>query len=308
MRSQVLVALLLAGCAIGPPPGPDASTPRDAGRDASSRDDAGLDAAAADGGLDAGTDSGVDGGLDAGVDAGAPPDGGPFDAATSTDAATPTDAATGCGVISAGHTITLDGVGDAGEYPASQVLTPGAALGAGDTFALTWDREHLYVTVVSSAFEDGFKPLHVYLEAASALGPAARTTGKEYGGLTAVLELAATHVIAVRRTSDSGTGPYNGVYTASSGWVDRATPLEVGSGYWVSADHRTMSVRVPWTALGCPSALRLSAHVVNQTLANEWKDLVPATATPWGEGGSGGGHYEIDLSLDPATANWILRP
>jgi hypothetical protein len=64
-------------------------------------------------------------------------------------------------------------------------------------------------------------------------------------------------------------------------------------------------VRVPWIALGCPSALRLSAHVVNGALANEWKDLVPSTATPWEV--PGGAYYEIDLSMDPAISGWTLR-
>jgi hypothetical protein len=130
--------------------------------------------------------------------------------------------------------------------------------------------------------------------------------GKPYGGLTPQLPFTPTHLIAVRRTSDSGTGgPYDGVYTPASSWGDRATPLAEGVDYWIAGDHHTIAVRVPWTALGCPSRLRLSAHVVHGAVANEWKDIVPTTATPWTV--SGGAFYEIDLSGDPAISGWTLR-
>lgn len=308
MRSIRLLVLALStiGCGGGTPPnpardgGPDAYVPsRDAGRDGGA--DAGSvtpDGGAGDGGSgDAGA---ADGGRDADTreDAGARDDAG-------TDAATVLDAGA-CGAIGAGHTITLDGAADPGEYPASQVLSPGAPISSADTFALTWDRDFLYLTVTSSVFEGEYKPLHVYVEAASALSAATSSNGKEYGGHTPRLPFAPTHVIAARRTSDSGDGgPYNGVYTAASSWTDRATPLALGSGYWVSGDARTISVQVPWTALGCPSALRLSAHVVNGAFTEEWKDLVPAGATPWE--GDGGAYYEIDLSADPAISGWRLR-
>ncbi len=300
----------VASCAAGNPTtlrdagGADAQRPPlDAGVDGGSeQDDAGSteDAGAME---DVGTE------LDAGVDAGPPPppDGGPSDAGS-----VRMDAGPSCGAISTGDTLALDGTGDLAQFPASQVITPGAPIGASDTFALTWDADYLYLVLVSPVFDGEFKPLHVYVEARAALATPTRTTGKEYSGEVPVLEFAATHVIAVRSRTDSGggSGPYNGVYTASSAWVTRDTPLDLGTDYWVSGDGRTIAVRVPWSSLGCPSALRLTAHVVNAEPVNEWKDLVPETATPWGaEGtGSGGGFYEIDLSGDPAISGWTLRP
>ncbi|MCZ7679228.1 MAG: hypothetical protein M5U28_10925 [Sandaracinaceae bacterium] len=98
------------------------------------------------------------------------------------------------------------GVDDAAEYPSSQVLTPGAPLQPWEAFGLTWDADYLYVTMVSQAFEDQYKPVHVYLEARASLGAAAPSTGKTYNSLTPQLPFTPTHVIAVRRTSDSGLG------------------------------------------------------------------------------------------------------
>lgn len=304
MRLAVLSLLGLCGCAAGMPPnpradgGPDAHVVQpDAGRDAGSIDeDAGRDAEVAS---DAGEDAAVaaDGGGDGGRDAGGPTDAG-RDAGGALDGGT-------CGAISAGHTLTFDGVDDAAEYPSSQVLTPGAPLQPWEAFGLTWDADYLYVTMVSQAFEDQYKPVHVYLEARASLGAAAPSTGKTYNSLTPQLPFTPTHVIAVRRTSDSGSGgPYNGVYTPASSWGDRATPLVTGVDTWVASDNHTIAVRVPWSALGCPSELRLSAHVINGAPGHEWKDLVPTTATPWT--GTGGGYYEIDLSGDPAIAGWAL--
>ena len=69
-----------------------------------------------------------------------------------------------------------------------------------------------------------------------------------------------------------------------------------------------MSVRVPLAALGCPTRVRLSGHVVNAVVAEEWKVLVPAGAQPWNPSDGPGAHYEIDLTGDPAIAGWTLVP
>jgi hypothetical protein len=310
--------LLLIGCAVGTPPRADAGSDAqmvwpDSGLDAGeARDDAGEpgedggeleDAGARDAGAHEGDGGEPDGGgLDGGLDGGGV-DGGPVDGGSEPDAHA--DGGT-CGVISAGHTIALDGVDDLARYPTSQVLTPGAVLEEWDRFGLTWDADYLYVSMVSRAFEAHYKPLHVYVEAASAFGGASASFGKAYSELTPVLPFEASHLIAVRRVTDSGEGgPYNGVYTAASGWITRETALEPGVDTWVAADEHTISARIPWSALGCPSVLRLSAHVVNEEVANEWKDLVPASATPWAA--PGGGYYEIDLGGDPAISGWVER-
>jgi hypothetical protein len=206
----------------------------------------------------------------------------------------------GC-AISAGLTPTLDGSDDLSEYPAAQLLTPAAMLGS-DAAAIAWNKSKLFVTVTSGAFTAPYEPLHVYVEPTTALAAAIPTSGKEYGGLIATVPFAATHLIALRRVSDSGTGGYNGVFLASDGWATRSEPLDA----IVSGDQRTVSIAVPWTVLGgCPTALRLALHVVHGQTGNEWKDLVPSTHAPWLA--SGGGYYEIDLTAPPAVAGWSLR-
>jgi len=241
----------------------------------------------------------VDGGGDAGLDGGGGGDGGGGDGGGGDGG--------GC-AISAGHSPALDGVGDLADYPSGQRLIPGATLSGTDEVAVTWDPTYLYVTVTSDGFLDPFKPLHVYLEASTALGAATPSTGKEYSALTPALPFTPTHLIAVRRQDDSGMGgPYDGVYGPGGAqpWTDRVTPLVPGTDVFVSADLRTLSVRTPWSALGgCPLELRLDAHLVNAVTANEWKDLVPTTHTPWLA--PGGGYYQIDLTGDPAVSGWSL--
>ena len=300
-----LVLVLAAGCAAEAERETDAGGGWDAARRDAGPTDAGggEDAAPGDagdvdgGGMDAGSDGG---GLDAGPDVDAGADAGPGDAGTDAGG---TDAGT-CTVASAGDTLAFDGTDDLGEYPAEQILTPGAPLEAWERFGLTWDTDYLYVTMVSRGFEDEYEPVHVYLEAGASLGAASASTGKEYSSLTAELPFTPTHLVAVRRTSDSGSGgPYNGVYTPASSWSDRAVPLAEGTDYWVAGDDHTIAVRIAWADLGCPSELRLSAHVVHAETANEWKDVVPAGATPWATGG--GAYYEIDLTADPAISGWV---
>ena len=205
--------------------------------------------------------------------------------------------------ISAGATVTLDGVSDLTDYPSTQQLTPGAMLGS-DGAALSWDAQRLYITVQSSAFASAYEPLHIYVEAATALGSPAPSSGKEYSGLVAQLPFTPTHLIAVRRVSDAGTGPYDGVFTPDAQWTTRATALVDGTDVFAASDE--ISVQVPWSSLGgCPHALRLAMHVVNAQPGNEWKDLVPATTTPWMA--PGGGYYELDLTGAPAVTGWSLR-
>jgi hypothetical protein len=222
--------------------------------------------------------------------------------------ATPDAADTTCTISqSATQPPSLDGNGDLAKYAATQVTAPGAPLAGTDEVALTWDRTNLYVTVTSDAFLDPYQPLHVYLETGAApLAAAVASTGKEYGGLTPKLPFTATHLIAVRRTSDSGTGPYDAVYTPASSWDTRATPLAAGTDVFASSDNRTLSVRVPWTALGgCPTAMRMTIHVVHGVAANEWKDLLPITTTPWVA--PGGGYFEIDLTQPPPMSGWAVH-
>ena len=214
------------------------------------------------------------------------------------DAPPPPDA--GC-AISNGATPMLDGNNDIAKYAAAQRVSPGAALGT-DSAAIAWDRTHLFVTVSSIAFGSAYEPLHIYVETGAALATASSAQGKEYSSLTPALPFSPTHLIAARRVSDAGTGSYNGVFVPSTQWQTRATALDDET----YASSTQLSVRVPWSALGgCPTQMRLALHVVHGVVANEWKDLVPATHTPWLA--PGGGYYEIDLTAPAAVASWTLR-
>ena len=310
MRSTVAIAFWLlttAGCAKGSPidagfdaarDRPDAqSIFRDAGPavDDAGADDGGVDAGAPEdaGGMDAG---GMDaGGTDAGgTDAGGP-DAGPMGV----------DAGTGetCPSLNMGHTPTLDGSGDLAEFGAAQLITADGPVGSADTYGITWDRDYLYIALSSPVFADGLRPLHIYVEARATLSAAAPTAGKEYDGLTAELPFSATHLIAVRRST--GSPPYNGIYGPGGGWTTRLMGLVDGTDVF-SEGTDMVSVRVPWSTLGCANAIRLTAHVVNGPIAgNEWKDFIPSTTTPWMA--PGGGYHEIDLTADPAVTGWTLR-
>ena len=233
---------------------------------------------------------------DAGADAAVAADAAP-DAAPDAHLVTP-DAPPAC-AISAGMTVSLDGAGDMAKYPSDQHVTLGAMLGSDDA-ALAWDKQQLYITVTSSAFADQYEPLHVYLE--TSLPAAVASQGKEYSGLVPQLPFTPDYLLAVRRVS----GGYDGIYTPAMTWDSLALPLAEGTDVLVSADNSTISLHVPWSALGgCPHALRLSAHVVHAVAGNEWKDLAPATATPWLA--AGGGYYEIDLTGSIAVDTWVTR-
>jgi len=206
----------------------------------------------------------------------------------------------GC-AISNGAVPALDGNNDIAKYGSGQQLTPGAMVGS-DAAAAAWDRTHLYVTVSSIAFGSAYEPLHVYVETGSALGTAAAAQGKEYSELTPALPFTPTHVIAVRRVSNAGTGAYDGVFVPTDQWQTRTIDLDADT----YAASTQLSVRVPWSALGgCPTQMRLALHVVHGVAGNEWKDLVPSTHTPWVM--PGGGYYEIDLTGTAAVAGWTLR-
>jgi len=238
----------------------------------------------------------------AAVDASHHPDGA-IDAAIDAAVVAP-DVPVGC-AISAGMTPVLDGVADLADYPAAQHLALGAMLGSDDA-AIAWDTGHLYVSVTSDAFTGAFEPLHLYVEASESLGPAVPAPGKEYNSLTPVVPFTPTHLIGVRRVTDAGTGPYDSVFTPAGSWTTRLVALVPGTDVFASSDQRTLSVQVPWSVLGgCPTALRLALHVVHGVSANEWKDVIPTTHTPWQS--PGGGYYEIDLTGAPAVAGWALR-
>jgi hypothetical protein len=244
-------------------------------------------------------DVGSDSAIDVGTDAFTPPDVG-FDARVD---ARP-DAWSMC-TISTGDSPRLDGTDDFAEYPAVQRLSLGAPLNAGDAAAITWNASHFFATFTTDGFLDAFEPVHIYIEASSLLVAPVPSFGKEYASLTPGLPFAPTHLIAFRRTSDAGTGAYNGIYAPAGSWTTRTVPLNA-TDVFASADNRTLSVRVPWSALGgCPTRMRLVAHVVHAESGNEWKAVAPSTHRPWTP--SGGAFYDIDLTGDPAVSGWVVR-
>lgn len=210
----------------------------------------------------------------------------------------------GCGLSPAAPvTVAFDGVDDFNKFPAGQTLVPGAQTQPYSRFALAWDADHLYVTMVSEGFEDEAEPVHVYVQAGTGpLGTPVPSTGKEYDSLVAALSFTPTHVIAVRRTNDLGGGPYNAIYTPGNGFTDVAAALLDGVDTFTAADLHTLSAEVALADLGCPTQLRLAAHVVHAEAGNEWKETVPADHTPWMSAATG--HYDIDLAGAPEVTNW----
>ena len=264
--------------------------------DAGTVDAGGSDAGAVDSGLaDSGlVDSGI---LDSGLEDTGPGDGGSIDAGASC-----------LPLLGSGTSLAFDGVDDLGKYPAAQLVTPGAPNPSWALFGLAWDGDALYVAMASAGFEDPAEPLHVYLEAGDSLAAPTPSAGKEYGGLTPALPFTATHLVAARRQDDTGTGAYDGVYTPQAGFTYKTIDLVPGRDVFAASDQHTLAVRVPLEALGCPTRLRLAAHIVHDPMDvnHHWKDLVPITHTPWTT--SGGGFYEIDLLGDPAVSSWAVRP
>ncbi|MCE9579254.1 MAG: hypothetical protein K8W52_39385 [Deltaproteobacteria bacterium] len=299
MRNATLLALALAsGCAssrINPDGGDiDATAGADARADARPVSDA-APHGTGDGGI--GGDGGITG------DAAPPGDGGGTSDAVLADAATTPDA--GCGIVG-GAAPVLTGANDLAAYPAAQLVSVGATLAGTDGVALTWDASNLYVTATSQAFLGNYEPLHVYLETGTALAAPVASLGKEYSGLKPNLPFTATHLIALRQVDDAGTGGYDGVFTPAATWTTRGYDLTPGADAFVSSDHRTLSAKVPWSALGgCPTSMRVAIHVVHAIAGNEWKDLVPAAHTPWLAGG--GGYYEIDLTGPAAVSGWTAH-
>ena len=145
----------------------------------------------------------------------------------------------------------------------------------------------------------------MYVEASSgALGAASTGAGKEYDSLIAQIGFTPTHLIALRPTNAGGGMNYNGIWSPTAAWSTQQLAFTDGVDAWTSTSE--VSARIAWSDLGCPTSLRLTAHVVHALPANEWKDFVPLTATPWMS--PGGGYYEIDLSGPPAAAGWTEVP
>ncbi len=197
--------------------------------------------------------------------------------------------------------VTLEGDNDLDAYDAAQVMTPGATLNDWSRYGISWDEDAVYVTLLSSAFEDPYKPLMIYVEALDEpAAPAQPSQGTEYSGLTPELAFTPDFLVGARRLSDDGSaeGPYNGVWRYDSGAWERVMRLAPEQQWWVSEDQHTLSVAIPRALFEGATTLRMSAHVVNAGVGNEWKEVVPQDHTPWMA--SGAGYLTLDLSAPPA--------
>jgi hypothetical protein len=212
-----------------------------------------------------------------------------------------------------GAAVALDGADDIDAYAAAQVLRApalGLPLQPWEAFALDWDDDWLYVTIVAQAFEEDFTPFFLYLEA-DPTGPAAPSDGVAYsfGTVTSPSELpfTATHVVALRAVGGAGPqgGPWPGLWRREAGGDVQLVRFAPGRELFVATDRHTISARVPLAPLGHPSRLRVAGHAVWGAAGDEWKDVVPATHTPWA---SGGGWYELDLTGPRAATGWDLLP
>ncbi len=180
----------------------------------------------------------------------------------------------------------FDGVADGGELPAGSMAAPGAPLAAWSQAGAALTDDHLLLTLVSPAFEQAFRAWVVYVQAFDGApgGPATPAPGLSYSNQTATLPFTPTHAITLRRQSDAGdaVGPFNGVWEpdGSGSWrlVGR---FATGRDAFFAADQHTGAVAVPRAWLGDPGGVRLAAHVVQDVAGNEYKDLLPATHTPW---------------------------
>ena len=199
--------------------------------------------------------------------------------------------------------ISFDGLDDLGKLPRGAVQQPGAQLDTWTRFGMTWDDDFLYIAMVTTAFEEDFAPVMIYLEPFKAITFPPRPTGAvgmPYDKTTSRLSFTPSYVIAARAVSeDSTTGePWNGVWqhggdAARESW-EKLRRLEAGVDWWLSQDRHTISIRVPRQLVtNGINTIRLAAHVYYGEEGNEWKETVPSGHEPWR---SGGDYYQINLS------------
>jgi hypothetical protein len=206
--------------------------------------------------------------------------------------------------------LTFDGLDDLAEHDPAQQLTAddlGGPLDPWNAFALSWDETWLYLTLVSSSFEEDYAPWMVYLEATDGPpGPAVPSSGSPYTrGVVqspAALPFTPTHQLTLRAADTFGPqgGPWNGLWDNTGTQVRRLAP-----DLWLSTDRHTLSVRVRRADLGDPSHLRLAAHVIWGIEGAPWSLTIPPGHDPATDGGD---WYEIGLEGDPAIIHWQIRP
>jgi hypothetical protein len=205
------------------------------------------------------------------------------------------------------------------------VLKPGITLAPWEHVSLSWDARWLHGVIVSKGFEDATRAYLLYVEVVDAKSPtqALPADGMTYLGLTPKLPFTPQVAIGMRSGCDlsDGYGPWCGVFRrdATGAFSQRLRLLPGhdvgGAAVFVAADKHTLSFRIPRAALG-PAAqapltgtsaakLRVVGHLVHGGAGDEWKDVLPPTATPWQAATTG--YLEIDLAGAADAATWVQK-
>ncbi len=203
--------------------------------------------------------------------------------------------------------VIFDGSEDLGKLSPDQQVEPGAPLEPWSRWGLEWDDRFLYVALVSPLFQDDFKAAMVYIEPVLDERPESLTRqGVDYSGQRAVLPLDASYMISWRwqQSGAAGDEPWSGVYTWRDGSWQRVWGMTPGEHLWGASDRHTMSVRVPLGLFGPARRWRLVGHAIHGEPGEEWKELLPASHTPWD---GGGGAIEIDLDGAHGQENWMVE-
>lgn len=207
-----------------------------------------------------------------------------------------------------GKMVLFNGTNDLNKLNTKQVVTPGITLETWERFGLTWDKDWIYIAVVSKGFRQDLKPFNLYIQAGGASLPVAQSsTGLNYLNQTANLPFTPTHMVGVRQKTDAndGFGPWNGVWKNTSGKWSLQTRFQSGVDFWVAGDKHTVAYKIHRAELGWPKTLRLSGHFVNAIPSNEWKVVVPKSHTPWKT--SSQGYLELSLGSSTDSSKWLIK-
>jgi len=209
--------------------------------------------------------------------------------------------------------VAFDGKNDLDKLTKDTWHTPGVTLATWERAAFTWNKTHLQGAIVSKAFESNGPAYVVYLGATDGTGgpPVKTAKGMTYLGQTPDIPFEPLWAIAVRAKTDlaDGYGPWSGIYRrlSTGQWVLQRR-FEVGVHAWTSADKHTVSFTLPraeLAGLGTTSKWRVCGHAVNGKPGHEYKDVIPATHSPWKAQKTG--YYEVDFGSSSALKNWVVK-
>ena len=180
--------------------------------------------------------------------------------------------------------------------PRRSTSTPGAMLGS-DGAAIAWDAQRLYVTVQSAAFAHAVRAAPHLCRGRRRARQPRRRRGQ---GVQRARPAAAVHADPPDRGSPRhrrrAPAPYDGVFMPGRA-VDDARDAAHRRHRCVRRGRRDLGAGAVDRARRLPARAAARDPRRARAPANEWKDLVPATHTPWQA--PGGGYYEIDLTGAP---------